>query len=133
MRGDAYFGLVSEQSQTEEDTQCDYPIFNRVNTSSTTRAGYVYLQCLKNNSRIEEGSHDSERECFHKREDRQQDQVQGMAVALPVQETENDDCAEEWYIECPEAMERLSGPAKCTVGIRGRTVIVPKEQRSQRF
>ena len=54
---------------------------------ASVRSGTVKLpehsQCLENQSRVEEGDGDTESEGLKEREDREENEVGGMAVALP--------------------------------------------------
>jgi hypothetical protein len=61
------------------------------------------LQCLHNNDIVIECHHNSERECFHKCEGRQQNEVQRMAVAFPVEHSEVDQGPKKRHVEGPSA------------------------------
>ena len=61
----------------------------------------VYLQSLQYDHIIEERDHHAEGECFHKCERRQENEVEGVAVALPVQEAEVDEGTKERDVERP--------------------------------
>lgn len=69
------FGLEGEQRQSDEDAERDQ-------------------KCLKDNNIIVEGNHHTQSKCFHGGECGEQNKVPWVRVALPVKETEVNECAE---------------------------------------
>lgn len=67
-----------------------------------------HSQCLENESRVEKGDGDAKSEGLKERKDREENEVGGMAVALPEEQTEDNEGSEQGHIERPQAAETMS-------------------------
>ena len=84
-------GLEGEQGQPKEDAQRDEAMDQVPSVRERSRMNKeLCLQGLHDNIRRVKGGDDAERERLHKRECRQEDEVPGVAVTLPVEKAEVD-------------------------------------------
>jgi hypothetical protein len=60
-------------------------------------------QRLHHNDVVIKGHNNTKRECFHECESWQQDKVQRMAMAFPIEQAKIDECTEQGDIERPDA------------------------------